>query len=169
MVTKDLIKNWFGIDDTNFTKLIESAKELLNNLEVELDESDFDNDDEETESYYHSMSKSYDNGKLVKKSEKEYVNGECTKDEEFDATKSLESESTKCNNDNDDSKCCKNKNRTYKRLKEKDNKLAEKCDAYVEQMNEMARHIDTLNDRIKELEKENRRLSTVVNNVKNCF
>lgn len=168
MVTKDLIKNWFGIDDTNFTKLVENAKELLNNLEVELDENEF-GDEDESESYYHSMSKSYDNGKLVKKSEKEYVNGECTKDEEFDLTKSLENENTKC--DNDDSKCCKHKNRTriYNCLKEKNNKLEEKCDGYVEQMNEMARHIDTLNDRIKELEKENRRLSTVVNNVKNCF
>lgn len=152
---KDLIKDLFGISDTVFEKVVENVKEALNNLECDVPECD---DDNLSESYFSSSKKEYNNGKLVKKSEKEYINGECTKDEEFDITKSLGCDKEEPCKDGE----CKRHNKMRHRLFEENKELKR-------QINEMTQYIDTLNDTIKDLTNENKRLEEMVNNVKKCF
>lgn len=156
-MTKDLIRSLFSMNDDELLKLVENATKIVKKLEEDID-TDV-NDDENTESYFHSSAKEYNNGNLVKKSEKEYVNGECTKDEEFDATKGLSYDDAK-----DEEKHCKcaHKSRLYHMLKIEN-------DSLKSQIDEMTHYIDSLNDRIKELDAENDKLSQIVNNVKSCF
>lgn len=152
---KDLIRSLFSMDDEMLTKLINSAAKVAKELEEEFD-TDVKNDDK-SESYFHSSEKEYDNGKLVKKREKEFVNGECTKDENFDATKVISDEPKETRN------CRLHRNsHLYHRLKAEN-------DALKNQIEDMTHYIDSLNDKIKELNAENDNLSQIVNNVKRCF
>jgi flagellin-like hook-associated protein FlgL len=157
-MTKDLIRSLFSMNDDEFLKLVNNATKFVKKLEEDIN-TEVNDDDENTESYFHSSAKEYNNGNLVKKSEKEYVNGECTKDEEFDATKELSYDDTK-----DEGKQCKcaHKSRLYHKLKMEN-------DSLKSQIDDMTHYIDSLNDRIKELDTENEKLSQVVNNVKSCF
>lgn len=154
-MTKDLIRSLFSMDDEMLTKLINGATKVAKELEKEINVDV--NNDEDSESYFHSVAKEYDNGKLVKKHEKEVVNGECTKEENFDATKTVFDEpKEKCN--------CRlyRGHHLYHRLKDEN-------DTLKKQIEDMTRYIDSLNDKIKELSTENDNLIQIVNNVKNCF
>ena len=154
-MTKDLIRSLFSMDDEMLTKLINGVAKATKELEKEFN-ADVNND-EDAESYFHSLEKEYDNGKLVKKHEKEVVNGECTKEENFDATKAISDEpKEKCN-------CRLHRNHhLYHRLKDEN-------DTLKKQIEDMTQYIDSLNDKIKELNAENDSLSQIVDNVKRCF
>lgn len=160
-MTKDFIRDLFGMNNEEFSNLVENATKLVKKFEEELDVNENDNkdddDDVSAESYFHSFLKEYDNGKLVKKNEKEFVNGECTKDEEFDATKAID-ESPK-----DRHNCRSHRNsHVYHRLKMENETLKN-------QIEDMTHYIDSLNGKIKELNAENESLSQIVDNVKRCF
>lgn len=158
-MTKDLIRSLFSMNDDELLKLVENATKIVKKLEEDINTDVNDDEDEKTESYFHSTAKEYNNGNLVKKSEKEYVNGECTKDEEFDATKEISYDGAK-----DEEKHCKcaHKSRLYHKLKMEN-------DSLKSQIDDMTHYIDSLNDRIKELDAENEKLSQTVNKVKSCF
>ena len=154
-MTKDFLKTFFGVDETEFGKIVENAAKMVKKLADEY--SDENDEKSDTETYYKETKKEYDNGELVKKSEKEYVNGECTKNEEFDLSKPLGS----------DCGCgCVNKWKCDEPTIEGAFKKNEELAIQIE---DMTRYIDKLNDKIRELEKKNAELSVVINNVKKCF
>lgn len=156
-MTKEFLKNFFGISDAECEKMWDNATKIVERIMSE-SENDKDNDDE-TNSYYNSIYKRYDDGKLVEKSEKEYVNGKCVKDETFNVEKSL----------------ADNHSKNTVKLKEDDtfsdklSKLMKENEDCRNQINEMTHYIDGLNDKIKKLEFEKAELQNVIDNVKNCF
>ena len=154
-MTKDFLKTFFGVDETEFEKMVENAAKMVKKLADEY--SDENEEGVDTETYYKETKKEYDNGELVKKSEKEYVNGECTKNEEFDATKQL---GTNCG-------CACNKE--YEGNEPTIESTLKKNEELANQIEDMTRYIDKLNYKIKELEKKNAELNVVINNVKKCF
>ena len=157
-MTKEFLKNFFGISDDECKKMWDNATKIVKRIMSE-SENDKDNDDDETNSYYNSIYKRYDDGKLVEKSEKEYVNGKCIKDEIFNAEKDLV-------NDN------LNKTIKLKNIKIPGHKLSnlmKENKDYRNQINEMTQYIDELNDKIRRIETEKAKLQTIIDNVKNCF
>ena len=154
-MTKDFLKTFFGVDETEFEKMVENAAKMVKKLADEY--SDENEEGVDAETYYKETKKEYDNGELVKKSEKEYVNGECTKNEEFDATKQL---GTNCG-------CVCNKE--YEGNEPTIESTLKKNEELANQIEDMTRYIDKLNYKIKELEKKNAELNVVINNVKKCF
>lgn len=153
-MTKDLIKSFFSMDDTDFDKLVEKAAKAIAKA-VEDVENGNENGDETTESYYKETHKEYNDGELVKKSVKEYVNGECTTDKEFDATKGLG-----CDTMYNKAKDC---------LVSENTKLSDEVKYLKEQINDMSLYIDKLNDQIKVLNDDKTALQSIINNVKKCF
>lgn len=158
MMRKKLIKELFGINDTEFDEMIANAEGFFNGFKYDVDEES-NNDEEYDHNYFSSVKKEYNNGKLLKKREKEYIDGECTKDIEFDATKSLGTDDVK----KEEKPCkCTHRAHLYHVLKEENVTLKNQVD-------DMTHYIDSLNDKIKELEKKNSELTNLVNKVKNCF
>lgn len=155
-MTKDFLEKFFGVDETEFGKIVENAAKMVKKLTDEY--SDENDEKSDAETYYKETKKEYNNGELVKKSEKEYVNGECTKNEEFDSTKQIDSDCG-CG-------CVYNKRKRDEPTIESTFKKNEELAIQIE---DMTRYIDKLNDKIKELEKKNAELSVVINNVKKCF
>lgn len=153
-MTKDFLKTFFGVDETEFGKMVENATKMVKKLADEYNDENDENSDAET--YYKETKKEYNNGELVKKSEKEYVNGECTKNEEFDSTKQLGT----------DGGCVYKKRECDEPTIEEAFKKNEELALQIE---DMTRYIDKLNYKIKELEKKNAELNVVINNVKKCF
>ena len=153
-MTKDFLKTFFGVDETEFEKMIENAAKMVKKLADEYNDENDEKSDAET--YYKETKKEYNNGELVKKSEKEYVNGECTKSEEFDATKQLGSD-------------CGYKHNKCKCNDSKINSTIKKNEELTRQIEDMTLYIDKLNYKITEIEKKNAELSAVINNVKKCF
>ena len=152
-MTKDLIKDYFGISDTEFEKIWHNASKIVEKIMSETENGD------DTNSYYNSIRKKYNDGKLVEKSEKEYVNGKCIKDEIFNAEKDLV-------NDN------LNKTIKLKNIKIPGHKLSnlmKENKDYRNQINEMTQYIDELNDKIRRIETEKAKLQSIIDNVKNCF
>ena len=148
MMTKDFFKMFSGMNDADFEKMVENAVKVVKAFVDEKDEHT------DAETYYKETKKEYNDGELVKKSEKEFVNGECTKDEEFDATKMIDGDS-----------CCSK----CKCDSPKINSILLKNEELANQIDDMTRYIDKLNDKINELEKKNANLNAIINNVKKCF
>ena len=153
-MTKDFLKTFFGVDETEFGKMVENAAKMVKKLADGYNDENDENSDAET--YYKETKKEYNNGELVKKSEKEYVNGECTKNEEFDVTKQLD---PNCG-------CAYKKRKCDEPTMES---VLKKNEALAIQIEDMTRYIDKLNYKIKEIEKENADLKAIINNVKKCF
>ena len=155
-MTKDLIKNFFGLSDEEIERMWINASKIVEKIMSEIEDG---NDGDETNSYYNSIRKKYNDGKLVEKSEKEYVNGKCVKDETFNVEKGL----------------ADNHLKDTAKLKEDDtfsdklSKLKKENEDYCHQINEMTHYIDGLNDKIKKLEFEKAELQNIIDNVKNCF
>ena len=155
-MTKDLIKNFFGLSDEETERMWDNASKIVEKIMSEIEDG---NDGDETNSYYNSIRKKYNDGKLVEKSEKEYVNGKCIKDETFNAEKDLV-------NDN------LNKTIKLKNIKIPGHKLSnlmKENKDYRNQINEMTQYIDELNDKIRRIEAEKAKLQAIIDNVKNCF
>ena len=155
-MTKDLIKNFFGLSDEETERMWINASKIVEKIMSEIEDG---NDGDETNSYYNSIRKKYNDGKLDEKSEKEYDNGKCIKDETFNAEKDLV-------NDN------LNKTIKLKNIKIPAHKLSnlmKENKDYRNQINEMTQYIDELNDKIRRIETEKAKLQTIIDNVKNCF
>ena len=64
-MTKDLIKDYFGISDTEFEKIWHNASKIVEKIMSETENGD------DTNSYYNSVHEKYKDNKLVEKREKE--------------------------------------------------------------------------------------------------
>lgn len=80
----DLIKDFFGFNDSELDKFMNGLTNIVDKIVDNVD--DFD---EDAKSYFKSLKESYVDGKLVNKTEKEYVDGKCVKDENFSAEDEL--------------------------------------------------------------------------------
>ena len=175
---KDFIRSIFGLDEAEYDKVCENLQKSLYRLldigddgkEEAKKETENKNEDNEQKSYVRMKGSRYEDGKLVKKYDKEYVDGECTKDVEYNAEKSIGN-----NEKNDSVKKCDNKKK-YASSVQCLSSLQKKCDEYKSQIDEMCQLIDGLRDKIKALEfentdikKENEELREKINNIKKCF
>ena len=152
---KKSIKNFFGLSDEEIVRMWDDVSKIIERI---MSESENGKDDE-TDSYCNLIHKRYDDGNLIEKSEKEYVNGKCIKDETFNAEKDLV-------NDN------LNKTIKLKNIKIPGHKLSnlmKENKDYRNQINEMTQYIDELNDKIRRIETEKAKLQSIIDNVKNCF
>lgn len=163
-MTKKLIKNLFSMSDTELEQMINGVSKIFESI-----------GGEDARSYYNSIHNKYKNGELVKKCEKEYINGKCVKDENYNALD--------YNNKNNNklprkvthkllSKHGINEKNYVRKRSELLNEIEElkgKNDAMRSQIGEMTQYIDGLNDKIKKLEIEKAELQDIVNKVKNCF
>ena len=150
-MTKDLIKDYFGISDTEFEMIWRNASKIVEKIMSETENGD------DTNSYYNSVHEKYKDNKLVEKREKEFVNGKCIKNKAFNAKKGLT---------NKDSK-------TVNKVKDADaidySAIMKENESYRNQINDMTHYIDGLNDKIKQLEMDKAELQSIINNVKKCF
>lgn len=150
-MTKDLIKDYFGISDTEFEKIWHNASKIVEKIMSETENGD------DINSYYNSVHEKYKDNKLVEKREKEFVNGKCIKNKTFNAKK-----------------CLTNKNsKTVNKVKDVDaidySAIMKENESYRNQINDMTHYIDGLNDKIKQLEMDKAELQSIINNVKKCF
>ena len=152
---KKSIKNFFGLSDEEIVRMWDDVSKIIERI---MSESEKDKDDE-TDSYCNLIHKRYDDGNLIEKSEKEYVNGKCVKDESFNVEKDLVKDNLKNTIKLNDV------NIPVHKL----SKLMKENEDYCNQINEMTRYIDGLNDKIKRLEIEKAELQNIIDNVKNCF
>lgn len=161
-MTRKSMMNLFGMNDAEFDAMVGKAIETLGDI---IDEYGNKLEKKVPETYSASLKEVFNDGKLVKKSEKEYINGECTKDEEFDATKSIDTQNT-CDCDSKKCECNGSKSNALRRKIEK---LSNRNAEMASQIEDMTRYIDKMNTKLSELEKRNSELEAVINNVKNCF
>lgn len=158
MITKSLIKDFFGFNDSEIEKFVGGASKLFNEIVEDA------KNNENSENYTHSKKCRYEDGKLVEKFEKEYVNGECTKDEHriYMDTPSIDNEKVDHNGR-------RKINRNSFRVQKENKELKSECKNLHNQIYEMTQYIDGLNDKVKKLEMEKAELQSIINNVKKCF
>lgn len=159
-MTKRLLKEIFGLSEPEMKKLVHSASELLEEMINGAKE------DEKTESYFNTKGCLYNNGELQEEYEKEYVNGECTKDVHFSAndTNPIEGKESEKTNIKKDLR-----NKRMRNIESRNDALTKENKALREQIKDMTEYIDGINDRIKALELRNSELQSVIDNVKKCF
>lgn len=150
-MTKDLIKDYFGISDTEFEKIWHNACKIVEKIIAETENGD------DINSYYNSVHEKYKDDKLVEKREKEFVNGKCIKNKTFNVKKGLTNKNSKIVN----------------KVKDVDaidySAIMKENESYRNQINDMTHYIDGLNDKIKQLEMDKAELQSIINNVKKCF
>lgn len=144
---KNELMQLFGLTEQDFDKVVGSASELITKLVNEAMKN------EETNSYFNTKGYEYKNGKLKKKFEKEYVNGECVKDTNYDAGK----HNLTTNRQN------------INKLQCEIEELKAANENYRKQIGEMTTYIDGLNDKTKKLTFENAELKSVLDNIKSAF
>lgn len=152
---KNELMNLFGLTEQDFDRVVDSASSWIEQIVSEAMKND------KTNSYLTTKGFSYENGKLASKFEKEYVNGECVKDENYDAKN--ETPTPSCSH-----KASRMSN-TIKDLEREQNELKIECENYRKQIGEMAEYIDGLNDKIKKLELEKTKLNSTIDNIKNAL
>lgn len=157
---KNELMNLFGLTEQDFDRVVDSASSWIEQIVSEAMKND------KTNSYFTTKGFSYENGKLASKFEKEYVNGECVKDENYDAKN--ETPTPSCSH-----KASRMSNtimsNTIKDLERKQNELKTECENYRKQIGEMAEYIDGLNDKMKKLELEKSKLNATIDNIKNAL
>ena len=175
----DFIKEIFGLDDTETKKFTDGVSDLLKTFIKEAQTNDA------TKSYFNTKGCLYNNGELVEKYEKEYVDGKCIKDEKVSNRNRVENCEPKSNGGNTitDDGCVPtnqqkvlsgghglhNKIGNYRRAVRENEKLKSENESMKYQICEMTQYIDGLNDKIKKLEIEKSELKTIVDNIKNCL
>lgn len=152
---KNELMNLFGLTEQDFDKVVDSASEWISNIVNEAMKND------KTNSYFSTKGCSYENGKLARKFEKEYVNGECVKDVSYDANKETSTLSG--------SHKVERMSNTIRGLERKQNELKTECENYRKQICEMTTYIDGLNDKIKKLEIEKAELKATIDNIKKAL
>lgn len=166
---KNLFKDIFGFTDNEVKKMMDNAHEWVEDIVNEVMKN------EKTNTYFNTKSCLFNDGKLTEKYEKEYVNGECTKDEHYEAPKTIEDNT---NGECENSECCnslKKVNRNAMLVKKtksqsaRISELVEQNKTLQNQINEMATYIDSLNDKIKKSELENAELKVKLDKVKSCL
>lgn len=169
----------------NFWTNQDQINEFMNYLSELMDCFTKESKEENAEKSFVSKSGcKYKDGKLVKKYEKEYVNGKCVKDKEYTSKgtdtvvkkaciEKAEDKPTSAENTIDTKKMSFE---VYKAIVGRNEELVKENDilqsdkmSLHNQINEMTHFIDELNDKIKKLEESNNRLNSIINNVKNCF
>lgn len=186
-----------GLTTEDLDVVFDESKKFFNQLLEDFNNNDTvekkenrnnENDDDEAEveiHNYESMSGArYEDGELVHKYDKEYVDGKCIRNDEFNALEGTTTTSattiddkSNCNEDENVCKCHQNKQyRLRKETEKKIDELTKLNDAYKNQMNEMVRHIDKLNDEVKHLNDklanaigENVCLTNKINAIKGMF
>ena len=152
---KNELMNLFGLTEQDFDRVVDSASSWIEQIVSEAMKND------KTNSYFTTKGFSYENGKLASKFEKEYVNGECVKDENYDAKN--ETQTPSCSH-----KDLKMPN-TITDLERKQNELKTDCENYRKQIGEMTEYIDGLNEKMKKLELEKAELKATIDNIKNAL
>lgn len=168
-MTRDLLKDVFGFTDTEVKKIVDGAHEWIEEIVNEAMKNG------KTKSYFNTKGCYYNNGELKEKYEKEYVNGELTKDEHYKNELPTKEEATsepeekcltgKCA----DKKELRQRNLVYRRTLAENKELTKENEALKKQIREMTKYIDGINDEIKKTKLENSRLQSVLDNVKKCF
>lgn len=179
-----LLKDIFGLNDTEIEKVIENATDWVVDIVNDIIK------EKKPTSYFSDKKYVYTDGELTKKYEKEYVNGKCIKNDEFDSTKVIDdnNKQTCACNCNENNSCCKTKShdkkkqdcittkdvkeRALNKIKAQDKIIAtlqESNKKLKGQINEMTTYIDGLNDKIKKCEMEKAELKAIVDNIKKCF
>lgn len=168
-MTRDLLKDVFGLTDTEVKKIVDGTHEWIEEIVNEAMKN------RKRKSYFNTKGYYYSNGELKEKYEKEYVNGELTKDEHYKDELPTKVEATsepeeKCLTD----KCADKKgigirNLAYRRTLVKNKELMKENEALKNQIREMTEYIDGINNEIKNTKLENSRLQSVLDNVKKCF
>lgn len=151
---KNIINELFGgISAEEMNELFDKTRNVIEKL-LEDDE----NDKTEEHSYVSESGHHYDNGKLVEKYEKEYINGKCVKDEVYTNLNKSE-EKPLLNKKTERKECvsCSNEHRDNQ-YKREISALKKENKNYFNQISEMTTYIDDLNGKIKELTVENNKM-----------
>lgn len=169
---KNIINELFGgISAEEMNELFDKTRKVIEKL-LEDDE----NDKTEEHSYVSESGHHYDNGKLVEKYEKEYINGKCVKDEVYtNLNKSEEKPLLNKNTERKECVSCPNEHQDNQ-YKREISALKKENKNYFNQISEMTTYIDDLNSKIKELivEKDKMQckynsLINKINKIKNFF
>lgn len=153
---KDLFKEAFGFYKEDYDRAVKVLSKIMEEFFGSDNDEAKKSDDDKNDTYFREKGCHYENGKLVEKYDKEYVNGKCTKDIDIKTDKAIGDCGCECKGQAssvDDNLSC----------------LRKKCDNYKNQINDMKLYTDSLNDHIKELEIKNRELQEIVNKAKNIF
>lgn len=168
-MAKNLFRDIFGFSDTEIEKMINGASEWVEDIINEAMKN------EKTKSYFKTKGCLFNDGKLTEKYEKEYVNGKCTKDEHYEAPKTIEDNTTdECENSecrNDLKKMSRNASlvKKVKLQSARISELTEENNALMSQIKDMTSYIDGLNDKIKKAELEKAELKAKLDKVKSCL
>lgn len=184
MISK-VLSDFFGMDKNEIENFISGSTKIMSRVLAgnATEESEETNEKKDPKMYFNTNFKTtgvrYDNGELVERFEKEYVNGECTKDTHYSKNLDNVEHEELPNTPSDDTcgdECCVAKKtlgnrhiQRHERFKREINRLREINEANRNQINEMTSYIDGLNDKIKKLAIENERLKSIIDNVKKCF
>lgn len=168
-MAKNLFRDIFGFTETEVNKMVDSAHEWIEEIVNEAMKN------EKTSTYFNTKGCLFNDGKLAEKYEKEYVNGKCTKDEHYEAPKTIEDntgdgcENSECRND---LKKMRRNASLLKKVKLQSTRICEltkENNALMSQINDMASYIDGLNDKIKKAELEKAELKAKLDKVKSCL
>lgn len=152
---KDELMDLFGLTKQDVDKIVDSASEWISDIVNEALKND------KTKSYFSTKGCGYENGKLTRKFEKEFVDGKCVKDVSYDANKETPTLSG--------SHKVERMSNTIRGLEKKQNDLKTECENYRKQIGEMTTYIDGLNDKIKKLEIEKAELKATIDNIKKAL
>lgn len=171
---KNIFNELFGelfndITTTDIDKFFNETKEVVKNLVADTEKKTVNEekkDDDTVHSYFNESGERYENGELVEKYEKEYVNGECTKDETLCLDDKTDCE---CDKKAVETSCCKKNGQYVNRLKKEITSLKEKNADYENQINDMKAFIDNLMQENRQLQKNYDDTLKTLNKIKCCL
>ena len=165
---RNFLKRFFSVDDNQLNQFIGKAAEIFNSL-----------NEEDGKTYLRMKGTTYQNGEICEEYDKEYVNGECVKDEQYvkpienkEEVNETETQQHDTDNKEDKGRGIRNKSlrkSLLRRLREDVIKKNDENETLKSQIHEMAEYIDGLNDKIKKLEIEKSEIKSVLDNIKKAF
>lgn len=166
----EMFEKVFNLNEISFDKLFEEIMKLYEkNVNAE----------SEKKSYLKTNGVKCQNGEIVDGFEKEYVNGKCVKDEEFNKKPESLDEMKSFADMLKGELCTAKKSEEIsneKKAVDTANELLNDREVFKREIlrrenkiNELKGYIDGLNEKIRGLHMENESLLNIINNIKNCF